>query len=190
MPDTETLDERLQAVERTLTGTDHDLAGLADAADLATRLDDLEARLDDVESQLTELEASTQAVRGYVGNVRAVEQAVEQRADAALAKAEQLERRLDEETGASTATEQTCADRSNPDHRDRRDRLEQSGGGRRGSDDAPRWTREHANHAAATESREPRASQRQPSRRRDDGDANTDADGDDGGFLSGLTGSL
>ncbi len=190
MPDTETLDERLQAVERTLTGTDRDLAGLADAADLATRLDDCEARLDDIESQLTELEASTQAVRGYVGNVRAVDRAVEQRADAALAKAEQLERRLDETGPRPDATPHSDANRSSPEHRDRRHSADQAGGGQRDSDGPRRWMTGNdrsERHSSETGPREERSTRQQPTGGR--GDADADAD-DDGGFLSGLTGSL
>jgi hypothetical protein len=45
---------------------------------------------------VSELEAATQALRGYVGNVRAVNRDIEQRADTALAKAESVESALDE----------------------------------------------------------------------------------------------
>lgn len=96
MPDTD-LEARLDAIERTLTETDADLTALTAAADRSARLDDLEARLDDIVERQRELEASVQAIRGYVGNVRSVNREVEQRADAALAKVEKLERRLDDE---------------------------------------------------------------------------------------------
>ncbi len=49
-------------------------------------------RLDDVENRVAELEAAVQALRGYVGSVRAVNEEVELRADRALRKAEAVER--------------------------------------------------------------------------------------------------
>jgi hypothetical protein len=91
MSDLDALDERLRAVERALTDGDDDLTDLRNAAELARQLDALGERLDDVEARLDELDAATQALRGYVGNVRAVNESVERRADAALAKAESLE---------------------------------------------------------------------------------------------------
>lgn len=86
-PDTGALSERLAAVERAVGvresdptdagGTDHEAT---DPVALRRRLDELEARVD-------ELDAATQAVRGYVGSVRAVNEEVERRADLALAVA-------------------------------------------------------------------------------------------------------
>lgn len=106
MTDPETLDERLRAVERALTGDD-DLADLRDAAQLRRDLDALADRTDELEERADELDAATQALRGYVGSIRAVNESVERRADAALAKAESLEeesrraRRIDR-TGTCT----------------------------------------------------------------------------------------
>jgi septal ring factor EnvC (AmiA/AmiB activator) len=84
----ETLEERLAAVERTLTDGDHDLTALENAGERADRLDDLEAEMDTLDERIAELEAATQALRGYVGNIRATNNEVEQRADLALEKAE------------------------------------------------------------------------------------------------------
>jgi len=95
MPAQERLERRLRAVERALTGDDHDLDALARSGDFARRLDEVEDRLDDMEEQIDELDAATQAVRGYVGNVRSVNEDVAQRADAALAAVDRLEDRLD-----------------------------------------------------------------------------------------------
>ncbi|WP_134672524.1 DUF7310 family coiled-coil domain-containing protein [Halorussus marinus] len=92
MSDLETLDERLRAVERALTGEDRDLTDLRTGAELAAETDALADRLDEAENRLDELDAATQALRGYVGNARTVNETVERRADAALAKAEALER--------------------------------------------------------------------------------------------------
>jgi len=90
------LRERVEALERAVTDGDHDLSAFADEAAALDRLDTLEADVADLADRVEELEAATQALRGYVGNVRSVNTDVEQRADAALAKAEALERRLPE----------------------------------------------------------------------------------------------
>ncbi|WP_136715816.1 DUF7310 family coiled-coil domain-containing protein [Halorientalis salina] len=201
MSDTETLDERLRAVERALTGTDRELAGLADAADLATRIDDLESRLDGIESQLADLEASTQAVRGYVGNVRSVNRDVEQRADLALAKVERLEERLDDESGRQSdgRRERPADDRGAS--RSGRGVGDDSAGGTRRDSGKPRWT-EGADRSpqrgspdeatAGCGSPDVDSQQRAQTQRRAAGrtaDSESEAD-DDGGFLAGLTGSL
>jgi hypothetical protein len=88
---TDDLTRRLEAVERAVTDGHTDLTGVADATDVATRLDALERRLDEIETRLDETEAATQALRGYLGGVDGVSDAVERRADLALAKAEALE---------------------------------------------------------------------------------------------------
>lgn len=102
MPDEETLDRRLRAVERSLTDGDHDLDALRDAATRIERVESLERWLADTEDRVTELEAATQALRGYVGSVRSVNEDVEQRADAALAAVERLEAQID--GGGTTST--------------------------------------------------------------------------------------
>lgn len=85
------LRERLDAVERALTDGDGDLNALAEGAAAAERVEQLEDDVADVRSDLRELQAATQALRGYVGNVRSVNERVEQRAETALAKVESLE---------------------------------------------------------------------------------------------------
>ena len=84
------LTERLDAVERALTDGETAVDDLSDAADVERRLTELETRAETVDERLTELEAAVQAVRGYVGGVRAVNRDVERRADAALATAESI----------------------------------------------------------------------------------------------------
>jgi hypothetical protein len=88
------LRERVEALERAVTDGEHDLSAVADEADALDRLDRLESQVTALEDQVEDLQAATQALRGYVGNVRSVNTEVEQRADAALAKAESLEQRL------------------------------------------------------------------------------------------------
>jgi hypothetical protein len=85
----ENCEQRLAALERALTDGDHDLSALADEAATADRLDALDAEVESLADRVTELEAATQALRGYVGNVRAVNEEVQQRADLAVSKAEQ-----------------------------------------------------------------------------------------------------
>lgn len=79
------LDERLRAVERTLTDTDRDLTAIADAAERTDRIDRLEDRSDRLQNRLEELESAVESVRGYVGQIKAVNREVERRANAALA---------------------------------------------------------------------------------------------------------
>ena len=85
------LESRLAAVERALTDGETDIDGLPDVAVLAARVDELESTVGRLDDRVTELEAATRALRGYVGGVRAVNESVERRADAALAAVESLE---------------------------------------------------------------------------------------------------
>jgi hypothetical protein len=87
-----TIEERLAAVERALTDGDHDCAALAEGAATADRVAELEAGLEETTDRVAELEAATQALRGYVGNVRSVNDEVEQRADEALETAQAARR--------------------------------------------------------------------------------------------------
>lgn len=87
-----TLEDRLAAVERALTDGDHDCSALAEGAANAQRVSDLETDVEELTDRVAELEAATQALRGYVGNIRSVNTDVEQRADLALSKAEAARR--------------------------------------------------------------------------------------------------
>lgn len=89
--DEDTIQRRLSAVERAVDGD----APAPERAD--EDRESLAARIETLEADVAELEAGLQAVRGYVGNVRSVNEDVERRADAALAKAESAE------TAATTA---------------------------------------------------------------------------------------
>lgn len=89
------LRERVEAVERALTDGDGDLTALAEGAAAAERIDALEADVADIREDVAELSAATQALRGYVGNVRSVNESVEERADAALAAVESLKERIE-----------------------------------------------------------------------------------------------
>jgi hypothetical protein len=79
---------RVDALERAVTADDDGTASPA-AVDA-----DGEDRLAELESRVAELEAATQALRGYVGNVREVERSVEERADAAVAATDRLADRV------------------------------------------------------------------------------------------------
>ncbi len=88
------LEARIEALERAVTDGDHDLSELAAEGETREQLAAIETELGDIADRVAELEAATQALRGYVGNVRAVNRDIEQRADAALAKAESVESAL------------------------------------------------------------------------------------------------
>jgi len=81
------LADRLDAVERALTGSDRSVESIADEAAAADERASLADRLSALESRVDELEAATQAVRGYAGAIRAVNRDVERRAELALARA-------------------------------------------------------------------------------------------------------
>ncbi|NHN47443.1 hypothetical protein G9464_07520 [Halostella sp. JP-L12] len=120
---TDDVEARLDAVERALTGSDADLPALAEGTELVDRVDAAEDRLDAVEERIEELDAATQAVRGYVGNVRSVNEDVERRADAAVAGVEALEARVDEleadgETDRRGSREPPTNERHPTDHPD------------------------------------------------------------------------
>lgn len=105
--------ERLDAVERALTGSDADLPSLAADAELVDRVGAAEERLDAVEERIEELDAAIQAVRGYVGNVESVNEDVERRANAAVAGVEALEERVaDLESGDRTDYRATAEPRT------------------------------------------------------------------------------
>lgn len=123
------LHERLQAVERALTDGEGATADLSAPPARRERLDRLAERLDDLEGRLAEAEAGVEAVRGYVGSIRAVNQEVERRADAALSAADAGD------DGDGTAREMDLPGDGQPADRDRlgpqgtgeesvRDRLE------------------------------------------------------------------
>ncbi|MFB6103484.1 MAG: hypothetical protein ABEJ57_00165 [Halobacteriaceae archaeon] len=77
--DDQTLEDRLRTVERAIDD------------DTATPRPDHDARLDDIEARLRDLEAATQALRGYVGDVRDRDDETHRRADAALAEVKRLD---------------------------------------------------------------------------------------------------
>lgn len=103
------LEKRIETLERAVTDGDHDLSALAAEGETVDRLETVESRLEDLEERVEELDAATQALRGYVGNIRSVNEDVEKRADAALAKVESLEAERQEsqpvgQSGNSPAT--------------------------------------------------------------------------------------
>jgi chromosome segregation ATPase len=130
MPNLETLDERLRAVERALTDDDSDLTDLRDAAELTREVERLAGRLDDAEERLADLDAATQALRGYVGNVRAVNESVERRADAALAKAESVETQLDEAQSVETQLDEVEPGEKEAERRETKGDLDERDSGK------------------------------------------------------------
>jgi len=145
---TATIDDlrsRIAAVERACTGdTAADLTDLADAAEATAELRRASTRLDDLESRVAELESATQALRGYVGSIRAVNERVERRADRALAATR--------ETGGRGGPTRADPDRGGPTRVDPPD-LEPSTADREvptGSD-SPRSSSEGCEIAPATE---------------------------------------
>lgn len=100
---------RLDAVERTITDGDADFSSLEDLAAIERRVTELESAVESLTDRLDEMDAATQAMRGYLGGVRAVNEDVERRANAALAKAESLESELVDETASPAPSRSTDA---------------------------------------------------------------------------------
>lgn len=107
--DDELLD-RVETLERAVTDGDHDFSGLTDDTAALERLESLEDHLEEIDEEITELKAATQALRGYVGNIRAVNEDVENTAEKALSKVE----RLEQEVGRAPTDCQNRATRSRP----------------------------------------------------------------------------
>lgn len=144
------LEKRVAALERTITDG-HAADGLPDVARMDSRLDDLEATVADLDDRLAELDAAVQALRGFAGGVRAVDEAIERRADAAVARVDRLEAdlqavRAELRDGAGDAADATAvrdgrerdgshttshrADRDAPARPDREDRCGRARTGR------------------------------------------------------------
>ncbi|AUG48118.1 hypothetical protein BVU17_11510 [Haloarcula taiwanensis] len=110
MTDIETLAERLRTVERAVTDGTTEFPEVTELAELEKRVDALEQRIADIDERTTELEAATQALRGYVGNVRTVNEDIEQRADAALAATDRLEEQLNDALSSPSASSLQAAE--------------------------------------------------------------------------------
>ncbi|QSG03756.1 DUF7310 family coiled-coil domain-containing protein [Natranaeroarchaeum sulfidigenes] len=89
MTDLDTVDERLRAVERAISDGDADNVVLADPDG------ELTERIETLEGNVAELDAAVQAIRGYVGHIRSLDESVEQEADSALAAVDDLRERVD-----------------------------------------------------------------------------------------------
>ncbi|MDJ1431024.1 hypothetical protein [Halostagnicola sp. A-GB9-2] len=107
MSDFERLERRLAAVERALTESDRPVRDVPETAAIADDIDRLDEQTEELATRIAELEGSTQALRGYVGNVRSVNESVERRADSAVATVDRLERRVEALERATTDTNTT-----------------------------------------------------------------------------------
>jgi chromosome segregation ATPase len=122
MTDVERLAERVDTIERAIGDGTHEFPAIEELSQLTDRIETIEKRLDRLEEQTTELDGATQALRGYVGNIRSVNERIEQRADAAMAATDRIERELkrraeNEQQRHERATESTVsgAESTSPD---------------------------------------------------------------------------
>jgi hypothetical protein len=135
---TDDLIRRLAAVERAVTDGETDLSDVADAADVAARLDAVEERLDAIEGRLDDLDGTTQALRGYLGGVDGVARDVERRADLALSKAEAVEEAVFTDDGLAVERLPTAPPPSAADSGEHVDTVDAVGDGQtRSGGDAP-----------------------------------------------------
>lgn len=105
MSDVEALSARLRTVEQAVTDGECSFPEATELSEIETRLGAAEDRIEELEASVDELDAAIQALRGYVGNVRSVNEDVEQRADAALAATERLEARLEDRAPGTSSHE-------------------------------------------------------------------------------------
>ncbi|RQH01295.1 DUF7310 family coiled-coil domain-containing protein [Natrarchaeobius oligotrophus] len=95
MTDYDRLEQRLAAVERTVVDGEFAFDELPDRGSLVADLERLESRLDAYEYRVATLEGETEALRGFVDRLEAVNSGVEREATTALLVVDRLERRLD-----------------------------------------------------------------------------------------------
>lgn len=96
MTDTDRIERRLSAVERTLTGEiDIDEQSLQDVLALADEVERIEERQAELENRIATVEADVQSVGGYLSEIDSVNEDVERQALSAVATVEKLEERLD-----------------------------------------------------------------------------------------------
>ena len=164
MTDVETLEERVDTVERAVTDGDHGFPAVADLAELTDRVETLEGQVAELQDRTDELAAATQALRGYVGNVRSVNERVEGRADAALAATERLERRIDAVAENRRPADAEDGSPESAAHREPRNGITEGDGisgarlGRSGVDsEAEATPNSETSGEAATDSRDPGA---------------------------------
>ena len=162
MTDVETLEERVDTVERAVTDGDHGFPAVDDLAELTERVETLEGQVAELQDRADELAAATQALRGYVGNVRSVNERVEGRADAALAATERLERRLDAVAEDRRPADAADGSPESASHREPRDGITDErgiGGARQGRSGADSEAKAAANDEttgdAAADGRDP-----------------------------------
>lgn len=96
MADLERIEQRLAAVERTVTGDDVDLTELGKVAERLEELETVRAQLEDLSERVAALEADVEALGGYASEVDSVNTDVERQAYAAFATVDRLEERIDE----------------------------------------------------------------------------------------------
>lgn len=120
--DERTLERRLAAVERAVDERELEASTASDPADATESTNQpsrdgrsLNNRLETLENRVDELDAALQAVRGFLGGIQAVNEAVESRADAAIAAVERLERRLDEANPERVETDQSARHNESPE---------------------------------------------------------------------------
>ncbi|MFC6768230.1 DUF7310 family coiled-coil domain-containing protein [Natrinema soli] len=96
MSDIERIERRLSTVERAVVDGDLELAAVGNAASLTEDLAALTERIDTHEQRIADLEGRIDALDGLVGSVESVNEAVERRANGAVAAVDRLEHRIDE----------------------------------------------------------------------------------------------
>lgn len=129
MPESRTLEERLRSVEQALSAMDGEATGRVEIDEQPNA--ELEATLADLETRVSDLEAGLQAIRGYVGNIHHVNEAVERRANAAIAAVERLE------TTPSPPPRLAMAQRPDPSNEDQADSPEENADRETATDAAP-----------------------------------------------------
>ncbi|MBX0288077.1 hypothetical protein EGH22_17225 [Halomicroarcula sp. F28] len=91
----EQLEQRVAAVENTVTNGDVEFEEISEITQLIEDVAEMSEQLEALERRLVAVEGATESLEGYVGNVRSVNEETEDRADAAIAAVDRLEQKIE-----------------------------------------------------------------------------------------------
>lgn len=88
------IEQRLTAVEQTVSSGTYDTDTRSELVDAIERLDELESRMERIESRLATIEGKTEWAESYMWNIESANEDLKEQANVAVASVDRLERRL------------------------------------------------------------------------------------------------